>query len=245
MRKFIKSELSDKFRIIEANDGNEGLEKTINEIPDMVISDIMMGENSGIDLCRSIKTDIRTSHIPVILLTALSEDNYKIEGLETGADDYLVKPFNTEILKARIFNLIALRKQLQEKFSNSVGLNNRAAAVNSSDQKFMDKLFAIISQEMENPDIDVNLFTREIGMSKTQLYKKVKALTGQSLFEFIYTIRLKKAAEILVNENVSVSEAAARVGYSNLSVFTRSFTRQFKINPSKYASIYNPKKLNS
>lgn len=242
MRKFIRLELSDEFRITEAQDGKAGIRMAIEHMPDLVVSDIMMPDISGIELCKTLKTDLRTSHIPVIMLTALFEDEYKIEGLETGADDFLVKPFNTALFKVRIRNLIETRKQLQDKFKQSVGFNNKAAAVNSTDTRFMEKLFALVKQEMDNPNIDVLMITREIGMSKTQLYKKIKAITGQSLFEFIYTIRLKKAAEILLNEDVNVSEVASRVGFSNLSVFTRSFTRQFKINPSKYASIYNPDK---
>lgn len=245
MRSFLKSELINQFQIIEASNGKEGHSIAVKEIPDLIISDIMMSEVSGIELCKQIKTDIRTSHIPVILLTALSEDEYKIEGLETGADDYLTKPFNLDLLVLRIKNLIETRKQLQEKFSQNVNLNNKTIIKNSTDQKFMEKIIGLVERNIENPNIDIEQFTQEAGMSRTQLYKKIKAITGQTVFEFNYTIRLKKAADILLNENVSVTEVAARVGYSNLSVFTRSFTRQFKINPSKYSQIYNPQNGNS
>jgi signal transduction histidine kinase/ligand-binding sensor domain-containing protein/DNA-binding response OmpR family regulator len=239
LRMFLKSELKHLFKVLEAADGREGLEIAVNQMPDLIISDVMMKEMSGIELCRHIKTDARTSHIPVILLTALSEDEYKIEGLETGADDYLTKPFNIDILTVRIRNLVDLRKQLQKKFSNSVSLNNRKLLSNVADQQFMDKIVAIVDRDMDNPNIDIEQLSRDVGMSRTQLYKKIKAISGQTVFELIYTIRLKKAAEILLNENVSVSEVSSRVGFSNLSVFTRSFTRHFNINPSKYAQVFS------
>ena len=158
--------------------------------------------------------------------------------LETGADDYIIKPFNPEVLKIRINNLIDSRRKLQEKYQQSIGLKNKATATNTADKKFLNNLFEITEKELDNPTIDVHIFTREIGMSKTQLYKKIKAITGQTLFEFINTIRLKKGAEMLLEEDVKISEVAHRVGFSSLSVFTRSFTRQFKMNPSKYASLY-------
>jgi signal transduction histidine kinase/ligand-binding sensor domain-containing protein/DNA-binding response OmpR family regulator len=245
MRHYIRNELSGQFQMIEATSGKEGVRKATENVPDLIISDVMMPDITGIELCKEVKTNLVTSHIPVILLTALSENEFKIEGLETGADDFIVKPFNTEILKARIKNLIELRKRLQEKYQLSVGFGNKAAANNKTDQKFIERLFEIIEKDMDNPKFDVALFTKELGMSKTQLYKKIKAITGQSLLEFINTTRLKKAAEILLNEDVTVSEVAHKVGFSSLSVFTRSFTRQFKINPSKYALLFNSSKRNS
>jgi len=243
MRSFLKSELINQFKIIEASDGKDGYALAIKEIPDLIISDIMMTEVTGIELCKQIKTDLRTSHIPVILLTALSEDEYKIEGLETGADEYLTKPFKIDILLVRIKNLIETRKLLQEKFSRSVSLN-KVDIRNSTDQKFIEEIFSIVEKNMQDPKFGIELFTRAVGMSRTQLYKKIKAISGQTVFELIYTIRLKKAAEILLNENIAVSEVAIRVGYTNHSVFTRSFTKQFKINPSKYAEFYGPRKGN-
>jgi DNA-binding response OmpR family regulator len=245
MRHYIRNELSGQFQMIEATGGKEGVRKATENVPDLIISDVMMPDITGIELCKEVKTNLVTSHIPVILLTALSENEFKIEGLETGADDFIVKPFNTEILKARIKNLIELRKRLQEKYQLSVGFGNKAAANNKTDQKFIERLFEIIEKDMDNPRFDVALFTKELGMSKTQLYKKIKAITGQSLLEFINTTRLKKAAEILLNEDVTVSEVAHKVGFSSLSVFTRSFTRQFKINPSKYALLFTSSKGNS
>ena len=238
MRYYIHQELADQFKVVEAVDGRKGYEEALKLVPDLIITDYLMPDVSGIELCKSLKTNLITSHIPVILLTALSEDEYKIEGLETGADDYIIKPFNPEILRVRINNLIDSRKKLQEKYQLSVGLKNKAAATNTTDRKFLDHLFKIIEKELDNPNIDVRAFTREIGMSKTQLYKKIKAITGQTLFEFINTIRLKKGAEILLEEDITISEVAHRVGFSSLSVFTRSFTRQFKINPSKYSALY-------
>jgi DNA-binding response OmpR family regulator len=238
MQYYIRQELSNQFRIVEAMDGNKGYELALNLVPDLIITDYLMPDISGIELCRFLKTNIITSHIPVILLTALSGDEYKIEGLETGADDYIIKPFNPEVLKVRINNLIDTRKKLQDKYQLCIGLKNKAAATNATDRKFLNCLFEIIEKELDNPNIEVQYITREIGMSKTQLYKKIKAITGQTLFEFINTTRLKKGAEIILEEDITISEVSQRVGFSSLSVFTRSFTRQFKMSPTRYAALY-------
>ena len=241
MRDYVKSELIDEFSVLVASDGDEGYAIAVDEIPDLIICDVMMNAMSGIELCKNIKTDQRTSHIPVILLTALSEDDHKIEGLETGADDFLTKPFKTKVLIARIQNLILNRKQLQEKFSKGVSLHTKSVVTNTTDQLFLKKAIGIVELYIEDTEFDTDRFTREIGMSRAQLYRKIKAISGQSVNEFVKTIRLKKAAELLIDGQTTVTEVAAKVGFSNLSFFTRSFSKQFNINPSKYAEVYSTK----
>lgn len=241
IRKFIAGELSDRFLVYETDNGSSGFEMSRQLIPDLIISDVMMPGISGIEFCKQIKTDELTSHIPVILLTALSSQEHHIQGLETGADDFITKPFRSDLLNVRISNLINNRKILQERFSKGVGLQTKSVVRNSADQKFLQKAIRLVEDNLSDPDLDVDKFTRELGVSRAQLYRKIQAVSGQSVKEFIRTIRLKKAAELLVSQNMSISEVSDTVGFNYVQYFSKAFTDQFGISPSRYAEIYTPR----
>ncbi len=235
MRTYIRGHLSSEFQIDEAKDGAEGLQKALSIIPDLVISDIMMPVMDGYQLCEKLKTDQRTSHIPVILLTARAAKEDKLEGLETGADDYINKPFDADELKVRIKNLIAQRKLLKERFSSEALFPASEIAVTSTDKKFMDKAMKIIEQNLDNPDFTINILSDQIGMSREHFSRKVKALTNQPPHMFIRLMRLKRAAVLLKHHTGNVTEVAFDVGFKNLSHFAKSFREQFGITPSHFS----------
>ncbi|OGU70527.1 MAG: hypothetical protein A2V93_02815 [Ignavibacteria bacterium RBG_16_34_14] len=233
--RYLKSLLVTSYNVYTAMNGREGLDKALELIPDIVISDVMMPEMDGFKLCEKLKTDERTSHIPVILLTARSSDMSKLEGLETGADDYLIKPVNAKELLIRIINLIEQRRRLRERFSKDVTLSPKDIAVTSADQRFLEKAIEIVEKEMKEPDFSVEQFSKEVGMSTSQLYRKIHALTNQTPVEFIRTFRLKRAASLLNQKFGNVAEIAFEVGFNNLSYFAKCFRELFGKSPSEYS----------
>ncbi len=233
--RYLKSLLVINYNVHAAANGREGLEKALELIPDIIISDVMMPEMDGFTLCEKLKTDERTSHIPVILLTARSSDVSKLEGLETGADDYLIKPVNAQELMTRIKNLIEQRRRLRERFSKDATLSPKDIAVTSADQRFLEKAIEIVEKEMKEPDFSVEQFSKEVGMSTSQLYRKIHALTNQTPVEFIRTYRLKRAAYLLTQKFGNVAEVAFEVGFNNLSYFAKCFRELFGKSPSEYS----------
>lgn len=234
VRAHIFENLQEEFRIIEAADGEQGLEKSLDSIPDLVITDLMMPKMDGVEMCNRLKTDERTSHIPVIMLTAKANGESKIEGLETGADDYVIKPFNIKELIARVKNLIGQRKKLRERFSREVTLEPKDIAITSVDEKFLNRAIGIIEDHMGDFEFDAATFQDEIGMSRSQLFRKLRALVDQSATEFIRTIRLKRAARLLEQGYGNVAEVTYEVGFNNLSYFARCFKKLYSVSPSEY-----------
>ena len=234
VRMHILENLEEEFLIKEAANGEEGLEKAIESIPDLVITDLMMPIMDGIEMCKKLKTDERTSHIPVIMLTAKANVESKIEGLETGADDYITKPFNIKELIARVKNLIEQRKKLRERFSRDVKLEPKDIAITSADEKFLNRAIGIIDEHMGDFEFDARTFQEEIGMSRSQLFRKLRALTDQSATEFIRAIRLKRAAKLLEEKFGNVAEITYEVGFNNLSYFAKCFKELFGVSPSDY-----------
>ena len=218
----------------EAVDGEEGLSLATDTIPDIIITDLMMPRMDGVELCKKLKTDERTSHIPVIMLTAKATVESRIEGLETGADAYMTKPFNMQELQTRLKSLIEQRKILRERFSKETDLGPSDIAVTSVDEKFLNKAIQIIEDNLGDCDFDVTAMTGEIGMSRMQLFRKLKALTNQTPSEFIRTIRLKRGAQLLKKNFGNVAEITYEVGFNNLSYFAKCFRELYGVSPSEY-----------
>jgi len=239
VRNYVVNELNDIFRISYAVDGSDGLSKALETIPDLVLSDIMMPVMDGLELCEKLKTDERTSHIPVVLLTAQQSEEYKISGYETGADAYITKPFSSSVLRVRLTNLIESRQRLRLLFDKSTGFDTHVIAVNNVDKVFMDKLVAIINENIESPTFDVEELATLMHLSRTQLYRKIKSLTNKTAQEFVSTIRLNRAAELILSGLYSNTQVAEIVGYSEVGNFSRSFVRQFGMTPKAYKNSFN------
>lgn len=238
MRNYIRGSLESDYKIIEAENGEQGIQRSLKDSPDIIISDVMMPKMDGFQFCSEIKKDERTSHIPVILLTAKASGENKIEGLETGADDYLTKPFDTRELKVRINNLIEQRKRLQEKFRNEFTVSPRDITVTSIDEQLVEKAINVVENNISDTNFDTSIMAKEMGISRTLLHTKLKALTGLSTGEFIRTIRLKRAAQLLQQGRGNVTEVAYDVGFQNLSYFAKAFRKQFGQSPSHYSHKY-------
>lgn len=234
VRNYLRMNLSGSYNIIEATNGVEGLAKAQEAIPDLIISDIMMPGMNGLELCQNLKTDEKTSHIPVVLLTARQSDQSQMEGYETGADAYITKPFSSALLLVRIKNLLESRRKLRELFSASTGFNTQLIATNTADKAFLDKATALIEENMSDKDVNVEWLASQLLLSRTQLYRKIKALTDQSVHEFVTTIRLNKAAQLLLEGQHTVGEIAFMVGYADSTSFSRMFQKQFKQTPKKF-----------
>jgi signal transduction histidine kinase/ligand-binding sensor domain-containing protein/DNA-binding response OmpR family regulator len=239
MRYFIKSNLERKYRVIEAKNGLVGCHLAMEEIPDLVVSDVVMPEMDGVQLCRKLKKDVLTSHIPVVLLTALSSVINQIEGLETGADDYISKPFNYKLFEIRIDNLLQSRKKLRERFGQEIEMKAKDFTLNTRDQEFLDKAIQVVKEKISNTEFDVQHLSNDLLMSRMQLFRKIKALTNLTPNEFISTIRLKEAALLLKENKYSISEIAYQVGFTAPSYFSTCFGKQFGLTPKEYLSKYS------
>jgi signal transduction histidine kinase/ligand-binding sensor domain-containing protein/DNA-binding response OmpR family regulator len=233
-RFYLKDNLKHKYTIIEAAHGKEGWRQAVTQVPDLIVSDVMMPEMDGMELCRKIKRDPRTSHIPVILLTARAAAEQQMEGLETGANDYITKPFNFELLVSRIKNLIAQREHIRKTFQKQIEINPSEVNIPSLDEKLIQKTLALVEKNMNNADFSVEELSRELGMSRVHLYKKLLSLTGKTPLEFIRTVRLKRAAQLLEKSQLTVSEIAYQVGFNNPKYFTKYFKSEFNLIPSAY-----------
>ncbi len=234
MRKLIRGEFKDTYHIIEASDGKEGIQKATDELPKIVISDIMMPGTDGLELCRTLKNNEKTSHIPVILLTALSSDSHQKEGLETGADDYISKPFNLDILRLKVDNILSIREELHSKFSKQITLEPSEVTITPLDHVFLEKAIKYIEDNMSNSEYDTEQFSRDLGYSRVHLYRKIQALTNQTVKEFIKSIRLKRAVQLLVQKQLTVSEICYRVGFKDVSYFRKCFKKEFGKSPTEY-----------
>ena len=233
MRAYLTGSLRQSYRVITGADGEEGLRRAIEEIPDLVISDIMMPRIDGFELCGRLKKDDRTSHIPVILLTARTTSKDKLEGLERGADDYLMKPFDVEELKARAANLISLRRALRERFLRERRLLQEGAPLVSLDDQFLGKVLGVVQQHLKDDQFGVEPLARMVGFSVSQLERKLEGITGQRPNELIRSVRLERARLLLERRAGTISEVAFDVGFNNLSYFARSYKKQFGFPPSE------------
>jgi signal transduction histidine kinase/ligand-binding sensor domain-containing protein/DNA-binding response OmpR family regulator len=234
VRNYIRGNLEEDYRILEAVDGENGYDKAIECIPDIIISDVMMPKMDGFEMCGKLKTDERTSHIPIIMLTAKATNQDKIEGYETGADDYVMKPFDTKVLRARIENLIQQRRRLIEYFKKEGIFELNESSATSTDKKFIKKALDIIYKHISDSTFSVDVFTDEIAMSKAQLTRKLNAMVGESPGDLIRKIRMIKAAKLIKEKFGNISEIAVEVGYNNPSNFAQVFKKHFGVSPSEY-----------
>jgi len=234
LRSFLIDNLKSKYNMLEAANGKEGLNIIYSQFPDLVISDVMMPLMNGIELCKAIKTDFKISHIPIILLTVLNSISNQIEGYETGADDYVTKPFNLNLLEARIFNLIEMRKKIIKKFVEEIKTDLKTYSHNLLDEKFMQKAIEIVEKNISNFEFSAEDFAEQIGMSRSNLHVKLKALTNQSTTEFIRIVRLKKAIELLSAYKYNISEVSYMVGFNSISYFNRCFKQQYGTTPTEF-----------
>ena len=233
VRSIIRSHFSAWYTIFEANNGKEGWNIALDILPDIVISDVLMPEVNGYELCRKIKKDERTSHIPVLLLTALHSKDHEINGLASGADDYITKPFDLAILQTKVNNILAVRKSLKEKYSEEITLQPQNIVISSPDEKFLHKAVACVEENMSDPELDIEKFSKKVGVSRMQLYRKLHALTDMTVKEFIRSIRLKRAAQLLSQETMSVSEIAYDVGFKDMSHFRKCFRRMYGMSATE------------
>ncbi len=236
MCNYIHNILQNEFKIIKALDGKAGFDLAAEYVPDLIISDVMMPEMDGFVLCDHLKTDVRTSHIPVILLTARSTRESKLEGLQVGADDYLVKPFDESELLTRSLNLVEQRRKLRERFSKDLNTPFNVLSTNPSDEKFLQRAEEIIQANLDNTNLTVEWYCHEVGLSRSQLHRKLQALTGKSTSNFIRSIRLKHAVEMLVRKSDTISEIAYATGFSSVDYFRYCFKEQFGLTPTDYLS---------
>lgn len=223
------------YKVITAKDGMEGFEKAVEHQPDIILSDVMMPRMSGVEMTSKLKSNLETSHIPIVLLTAQTAADFVIQGLLTGADDYIVKPFNLKVLVTRCNNLVNSRKLLQKKFALQPDVEPQLIATNSIDQRLLEKATGIVEKNIDNPQFDINMFASEMWLSRTNLFNKIKGITGQTPNDFIINIRLKKSLYYLTNSTeTSIGDIAIQVGFNSTSYFIKKFHKLYGVTPSQY-----------
>ena len=241
VREYILSLLQNEYNILQSENAIDGFSKANELMPDLILSDVMMPGTNGLEFCKQIKTNFQTSHIPIILLTAKVSQENKIEGLETGADDYVTKPFSFKELSVRIRNLLEQRKQLREKFSKEISVQPAEVTLNLLDKEFLEKSLKIAEKNIFNLEFDLEIFANEMFLSRSQLHRKMISITGQAPGEFVRIFRLKKAAQLLLEKKLSVTQIALEIGFSSPSHFTKAFQQYFNCLPSEFIVQNNSK----
>ena len=234
LRAFLKKRLGDNYEIREAENGETGISYAFDIVPDLIISDILLPGQNGLQITETLKQDIRTSHIPVILLTAKGSISEQIEGIRSQADAFIVKPFNLEYLEETIKNLLKNRAVLREHYTSELPTETRSNSSSKIDRKFITEFTAIVENNIANEDFSVDDICRKIGISRVQLYRKVKALIGYNVNDYILTVRLKKAKFLLTNEDLTISEVAFKVGFASQGYFSTVFKSKFSVTPSEF-----------
>ncbi|MGE4287578.1 MAG: two-component regulator propeller domain-containing protein [Salinivirgaceae bacterium] len=234
LREFIVAHFEPEYQVLEAKNGKEAWEISLDRIPDVIIADVMMPVMNGNELCKKLKRDERTSHIPVIILSALSSSENQLQGIDAGADDYLTKPFDVGLLKAKVDNLLSIRKALRERYSKEMVLKPKDIILASPDEKFLKRLIALIEKNIAKELLDVEFLSQNLDVSRTQLYRKIGALTDMTPKEFVKDIRLKRAAQLIVQNKLNISEVAYDVGFNDVSYFRKCFREKFGMSASEY-----------
>lgn len=234
LNSFLRNRLEGTYEVLTAKDGNEGVNKAFDVIPDLIISDIIMPGMSGLKLAEILKNDLRTSHIPIILLTAKTSIEDQIEGMKSHADMFIIKPFNLNYLEESIASILKNRIILREHFVNELPSESRSNASNKLDRKFISEFTSIIESNLSNEDLSVDDIYKGLGISKIQLYRKTKALLGFNVNDYILSVRLQKAKYLLMNEDLTISEVAYKVGFSSQAYFSTVFKSKFSVTPSEF-----------
>jgi signal transduction histidine kinase/ligand-binding sensor domain-containing protein/DNA-binding response OmpR family regulator len=235
LRYFLTGFLSDEYEVLTAGSGSEGLEICEKDNPDLVISDVMMENMDGLQFCKKLKTTPEISHIPVILMTALASMENKISGYKTGADDYITKPFEPQLLKIRVHSMLENLEKARKAFSSDITISTKDLTISKIDEDFLLEVVDIIEKNIDNVEFDIEYFSKNIGVSTSQLYRKIKGISGLSPNEFIRTYRLKKAARMIRETNLNISEIAYKVGFNDALYFSKCFKKQFGSSPSTFS----------
>ncbi len=236
VRTYVRECLESCFNVIEASDGADGFEKAVEKYPDIVVSDIMMPVKDGLTMCREIKEDMRTGHIPVILMTARSMVMQIKEGFLSGADDYIVKPFNMDMLLLRMKNILGSREKLRNLYGKKFSPEALGVEIVSSNDRFTQKFFEVIEANISNPDLNIDMICREVGLSRTNLYRKLKAITDLSPVELIKNKRMEIGAKMLLESDLTVSEVSTYVGFNSHAYFTQCFKSVYGVSPTEFVT---------
>jgi DNA-binding response OmpR family regulator len=234
LRLFLRQVFEKKYLVSEARDGNEGLEMAVEKVPDLIISDVMMPNMTGIEFCRLIKERFETRHIPFIILSAKDALDTKIEGMESGADFYFAKPLSIELLLLTAHNIFERREALKLHYTNDYLASATELVQSEKDREFFKRLIDLIENNIEDTELDVDFLCRHLYLSRTKLYQKIKSISDQSVGEFIRTTRLKKSIHIMTHEDISMGEVADRVGLQSISNFSRAFKKEYGKSPLQF-----------
>jgi DNA-binding response OmpR family regulator len=245
IRNYIIEELSSDYKVLSAKNGEEGLNIANETIPDLIITDVMMPVLSGVELCKKLRNQVITSHIPIIILSAKTAINQQIEGLEMGADVYMIKPFNIDILKVQVQRLISFKQAVYSKYLKETTLIPQDSGTSKLDDDFIRKVLTFIEENMTDSDLNVDQLANCVSLSKVQTYRKVKAISGLSIVEFIRTVRLKKASHLILENRLNFSEIAFSTGFSTPSYFSKCFHDHFGKTPSEFATEYGKETTSS
>jgi CheY-like chemotaxis protein len=237
IRYFIKNVLNEKYTIVECSNGSEAYDKIMETVPDLIISDIVMPGMNGIDLCKKIKSDVRTSHIPIVLLTGRTADPQRLQGYEAGADAYINKPFNTVELTLRVRNLLETLHNQRKRYPQDIFQTPRQITTNSTDEIFLHRVIKYVEDNIDDPSLDIAGLASELNMSSSNLYRKVKSITGMSSIDFVINHKMKFAAHLLLSGTYSVKEVAYMVGFTDARYFSTRFKKYFSCTPTEYCEL--------
>ncbi|RZV61488.1 MAG: hybrid sensor histidine kinase/response regulator, partial [Flavobacteriaceae bacterium] len=235
VRTLLNQTFEDRYNILTAENGQVGIDKALEHVPDIIISDIMMPVKDGIALTKELKQNQLTSHVPIVLLTAKAGDDNELLGIETGADDYMTKPFSTKILTTKVAKLVELRQKLHDRYSQELILKPKDIAVNNIDEQFLERIQDVLEDKLVESSFKIEEFSKALGMSRMQLHRKIKALTGLSASEFIRSQRLKLAAQLLKKSDINISQVGYSVGFNDSSYFAKCFKQTYHCTPTEYA----------
>jgi len=245
VRAYLKNLLRDDYTVYEAPNTEKGFEIVLENEPDIIVCDVVMKGMSGVEFCSKIKESPSFSHIPVILLTGSSSPEIKLKGIECGADDYITKPFENELLVARIKSMLKGRDTLKNYFFNEITLKNNSLKIPAEYSDFLSKCISIVEEHLEDDTFSLKTFTDEIGMSRSKLFRKIKSISGLSSTEFIRYIRLRKAAELMIQTDLQIKEIAFKIGFQDIKYFREQFYKLFEMNPSEFIRRYRKTFINS